>query len=82
MDFATDTTLRTPRPVGVYNDTHSAIRTPTIACKPSAIMAHPLNTISGSIKAYNFENEDFLYEAPDYRHLLVADNKHSDAVVM
>ena len=51
--------------------------TPTIPCKPSAILAHPLNIMleGGSPgRFYNFENEDFLYEAPTYRHLLVEDS--------
>jgi hypothetical protein len=34
-------------------------------------LGHPLNVIRGSIAAYNFENEDFLYEQPGYRHMLV-----------
>jgi hypothetical protein len=42
-------------------------RTPTMPCRPEALLAHPLNVISGSISAYNFENEDFLYESPVYR---------------
>jgi hypothetical protein len=42
-------------------------RTPTMPCQPEALLAHPLNVISGSISAYNFENEDFLYESPVYR---------------
>ena len=49
-------------------------------CRPLAVLAHPLNVISGSISAYNFENEDFLYEAPQYRHLVVRDNLPTDSV--
>ena len=54
-----------PTPVPVHD--------PTIPCKPSATLAHPLNLLENgaSGKFYNFENEDFLYEAPEYRHLLV-----------
>ena len=38
-----------------------------------ACISHPLNLLENgaSGKFYNFENEDFLYEAPEYRHLLV-----------
>mmetsp|Transcript_45621 Transcript_45621/g.130178 ORF Transcript_45621/g.130178 Transcript_45621/m.130178 type:complete len:771 (-) Transcript_45621:99-2411(-) len=48
---------------------------PTIPCKREANLSHPLNVISdgGAGKFYNFENEDFLYEAKDYRHLLIRD---------
>ncbi len=31
-------------------------------------------------KFYNFENEDFLYEAPSYRHMLVRDQQPGDRV--
>lgn len=36
-------------------------------------MVHPLIVLSDGAAGhfYNFENEDFLYEAPEYRHLLV-----------
>eukprot|EP00943_MAST-04B_sp_MAST-4B-sp1_P001700 g1700.t1 len=45
----------------------------TIPCKENATLVHPLNLLNNgaSGKFYNFENEDFLYEAPSYRHLLV-----------
>lgn len=48
---------------------------PTIPCRPQAALAHPLNVISDGAAGhfYNFENEDFLYEAPEYRHLLIKD---------
>ena len=39
-----------------------------------------MNVISGSIAAYNFENEDFLYEDPKYRHMVVRDNLPTDKV--
>ena len=53
---------------------------PTMPCRPSAQLAHPLNVIRGSISAYNYENEDFLYEAPGYRHMLVEGNRPTDSV--
>ena len=48
---------------------------PTIPCRPQADLAHPLNILGDGAAGhfYNFENEDFLYEAPLYRHLLVQD---------
>ena len=49
-------------------------------CLSCVAQAHPLNVISGSISAYNFENEDFLYEAPKYRHMLVQNNRPTDRV--
>jgi hypothetical protein len=51
-----------------------------IPCRPSAVLHQPLNVITGSMMAYNFENEDFLYEAPEYRHMLVADTQTTDRV--
>jgi hypothetical protein len=46
---------------------------PTIPCAPQAALAHPLIVLADGAAGhfYNFENEDFLYEAPQYRHLLV-----------
>ena len=46
---------------------------PTIACKPSALLAHPLLLLTEGAagKFFNLENEDFLYQAPSYRHMLV-----------
>jgi len=46
---------------------------PTIECKPSALLAHPLLLLTDGAagKFFNLENEDFLYEAPSYRHMLV-----------
>lgn len=48
---------------------------PTMECRAQAQLGHPLNVVSdgGAGRFYNFENEDFLYEAPSYRHLLVRD---------
>ena len=57
------------------------VETPTMFCKPLANLSHPLNVITGSIMAYNFENEDFLYESPEYRHMLVTNNRPTDNVV-
>jgi hypothetical protein len=59
-----------PTPVPVPSDA------PTIPCKPSKLLVHPLNVLEegSSGRFYNFENEDFLYEAPTYRHLLVQDS--------
>ena len=54
---------------------------PTMWCKPLANLSHPLLVISGSIMAYNFENEDFLYETPQYKHLFVHGNHPTDSVV-
>eukprot|EP00747_Dinoflagellata_sp_TGD_P010525 gnl/TRDRNA2_/TRDRNA2_119907_c2_seq1.p1 gnl/TRDRNA2_/TRDRNA2_119907_c2~~gnl/TRDRNA2_/TRDRNA2_119907_c2_seq1.p1 ORF type:complete len:564 (+),score=46.97 gnl/TRDRNA2_/TRDRNA2_119907_c2_seq1:1-1692(+) len=56
------------------------VREPTMFCKPLANLSHPLNVITGSIMAYNFENEDFYYETPPYRHMLVRGNLPSDNV--
>eukprot|EP01052_Picozoa_sp_SAG31_P035924 SAG31_NODE_4403_length_3266_cov_1.232397_2_plen_737_part_01 len=56
------------------------VETPTMVCKPLANLSHPLNVITGSIMAYNFENEAFLYELPEYRHMLVTDNRPTDTV--
>ena len=49
------------------------VRDPTIPCKPSSQMTHPLMVFSGSGRFSNVENEDFLYEAPSYRHLHLKD---------
>eukprot|EP01050_Picozoa_sp_SAG11_P018687 SAG11_NODE_2865_length_2891_cov_1.325931_2_plen_318_part_00 len=56
------------------------VRHPTMPCRPLAVLKHPLNVVSGSIAAYNFENEDFLYEDPKYRHMVVRDNLPTDQV--
>ena len=59
------------------------VPSPTIPCKPAATLAHALNVITGihritgSGRMWNFENEDFLYEGPAYRHMLVV-NSASD----
>jgi hypothetical protein len=47
---------------------------PTIPCRPLAVLSHPLIVVSDDAagRFYNLENEDFLYEAPQYRHLLLA----------
>jgi hypothetical protein len=55
-------------------------RTPTMPCGAAVVMEHPLLVVSGSGQFYNCENEDFLYEAPSYRHMLVAGNRPSDRV--
>lgn len=45
---------------------------PSLPCKPSQTMHHPLLLLEGAAgQFYNLENEDFLYEAPGYRHLAV-----------
>ena len=48
---------------------------PSIPCKPSKNLSHPLLLLSDGAagRFYNLENEDFLYESPTYRHLLVRD---------
>ena len=50
---------------------------PTMPCKGSSSLNHPLNLLinGASGKFYNFENEDFLYETPTYRHLMVEHGK-------
>jgi hypothetical protein len=55
-------------------------RTPTMPCTTAVTMEHPLLVVSGSGQFFNCENEDFLYEAPSYRHMLVANNTPSDRV--
>ena len=88
-------------------------RVPTMPCKPSALLSHPLNgesrnwcsnprparmnqltccdsrafvgprlgtVVTGSGQFWNWENEDFLYEALRYRHMLVANNTERDSV--
>lgn len=69
-DFLPNGTVQSPVPS----------RTPTMPCRPLAILRHPLNVISGSLSAYNYENEDFLYEHPKYRHMSVRGNRPSDRV--
>ena len=39
---------------GFPHPTPMPVRKPTMACRPQASLAHPLNKISGSIRAYNF----------------------------
>ena len=58
---------------GFPNPTPVPHENATIPCKENATLIHPLNLLNNgaSGKFYNFENEDFLYEAPSYRHLLV-----------
>ena len=65
---------------GFPHPTAEPQRTPTMPCAAAATMHHPLLVVSGSGKFYNAENEDFLYEAPSYRHMLVARNAPSDRV--
>lgn len=55
-------------------------RVPTMPCRPSALLRHPLNVVTGSGQFWNWENEDFLYEGPSYRHMLVANNTELDLV--
>eukprot|EP00931_Biecheleriopsis_adriatica_P004519 TRINITY_DN106178_c0_g1_i1.p1 TRINITY_DN106178_c0_g1~~TRINITY_DN106178_c0_g1_i1.p1 ORF type:complete len:779 (-),score=109.52 TRINITY_DN106178_c0_g1_i1:75-2411(-) len=55
-------------------------RTPTMPCGAAATMEHPLLVVTGSGQFYNCENEDFLYEAPSYRHMLVTGNRPDDRV--
>ena len=68
--FGPDGTVSSPVPVPK----------PNMPCRPLAMLRHPLNVISGSLSAYNFENEDFLYEDPKYRHIAVRDNRPTDKV--
>ena len=58
---------------GFPNPTPVPHENATIPCKPNATLLHSLNLLDNgaSGKFYNFENEDFLYEAPSYRHLTV-----------
>lgn len=63
-----------------YNDTvnpNTPFHNGTIPCTKDPVnMSHPLSVISGSGRFHNFENEDFLYEAPSYRHLVLNGSKN------
>jgi hypothetical protein len=54
---------------GFPHPTPMPVRKPTMPCRPQASLAHPLNRIAGSIRAYNFGTRPFLWRRDSHIHV-------------